>query len=115
MKYGGEGQTEGGVQMGLGWALTERYVFDEGGRMQNDTFADYKMFGALDMPEMKTILVPTYEPSGPFGAKSVSEIPIDGPAPLLSNAVFDAIGVRFRELPITPEKIWRALREPKSS
>ena len=106
-----EGQTEGGVQMGLGWALTERYLFDEAGRMQNDTFADYKMFGALDMPEMTTILVPTYEPSGPFGAKSVSEIPIDGPAPLLSNAVYDAIGVRFRELPITPEKIWRALRE----
>ncbi|PIE16192.1 MAG: aldehyde oxidase [Proteobacteria bacterium] len=108
---GAEGQTEGGVQMGLGWALTERYLFDEGGRMVNDTFGGYKIFGALDMPQMTTLLVPTYEPSGPFGAKSVSEIPINGPAPLLSNAIFDAIGVRFRQNPITPEMVWRALRE----
>ncbi|TNF27255.1 MAG: aldehyde oxidase [Deltaproteobacteria bacterium] len=106
-----EGQTEGGVQMGLGYALSERYLFDDKGVMQNASFADYKIFSALDMPELEAVLVPTYEPSGPFGAKSVSEIPINGPAPLLSNAVFDAIGVRFREAPITPEMIWRALRE----
>jgi len=104
-----EGQTEGGVQMGLGYALTERYLFDDKGAMQNASFSDYKIFSSLDMPELKAVLVPTYEPSGPFGAKSVSEIPINGPAPLLSNAIYDAIGVRFREAPITPEKIWRAL------
>lgn len=105
-----EGQTEGGVQMGLGYALTERYCFDDKGVMQNASFADYKMFSSLDMPELKAVLVPTFEPTGPFGAKSVSEIPINGPAPLLSNAIFDAIGVRFREAPITPEMIWRALQ-----
>jgi len=110
-----EGQTEGGVQMGLGYALSERYAFDEKGAMKNASFADYKIFSALDMPDMTTILVPTYEPSGPFGAKSVSEIPINGPAPLLSNAIFDAVGVRLRDIPATPEKIWRALKEKEQS
>ena len=108
-----EGQTEGGVSQGLGWALTEDYLFDANGAMQNTSFGDYKIFSSLDMPEFKSIIVPTYEPSGPFGAKSVSEIPIDGPAPLLSNAIYNATGLRFREIPITPEKIWRAWQEKK--
>ena len=60
---------------------------------------------------MQAILVPTYEPSGPFGAKAVAEIPMDGVAPAVANAVFDAVGVRIRELPITPEKVWRALAQ----
>lgn len=109
-----EGQTEGGVSQGIGWALTEEFLFDAAGAMKNTGFADYKIYGALDMPPMKSILIPTYEPTGPFGAKSVSEIPIDGPAPLLSNAIYDAIGIRFREIPITPEKIWRALRDKRA-
>jgi len=106
-----EGQTEGGASQGLGWALTEDFLLDDTGRMHATSFGDYKIFSALDMPEFESIIIPTYEPSGPFGAKSVSEIPIDGPAPLLSNAIYDAIGVRFREIPITPEKIWKALAE----
>jgi putative selenate reductase molybdopterin-binding subunit len=60
---------------------------------------------------MQAIFVPTYEPSGPFGAKAVAEIPMDGVAPAVANAVFDAVGVRIRELPITPEKVWRALAQ----
>ena len=99
------------LMSGVGWALTEGYLFDADGAMQNTGFGDYKIFSALDMPEFKSIIVPTYEPSGPFGAKSVSEIPIDGPAPLLSNAIYNATGLRFRDIPITPERIWRAWQE----
>lgn len=108
---GAEGQTEGGVVQGMGWGLSERYVFDDKGVMQNTSFADYPIFSALDMPEFETLIVPSYEPTGPFGAKSVSEIPIDGPAPCLANAIYDAIGVRFRENPLTPEVVWRGLQE----
>ena len=95
----------------MGWALTEELRFDEEGRPLSSGFFDYKIFGALDMPDFQTIIVPTYEPSGPYGAKSVSEIPCDGPGPAITNAIYDAIGVRFREIPITPEKIWQAWRE----
>ena len=110
-----EGQTEGGVAQGIGWALTEEFLFDDQGRMQNNSFGDYKIYSAMDMPEFKSIIVPTFEPSGPYGAKSVSEIPIDGPAPLLSNAIYAATGLRFRDIPITPERIWRAWQERQSA
>ncbi|MBI2264540.1 MAG: molybdopterin-dependent oxidoreductase [Armatimonadetes bacterium] len=106
-----EGQIEGAVAQGLGYALTEELRFDEKGRIVNPNFTDYKIFTARDMPEMKTILVETHEPTGPFGAKSVAEIGINGPAPAVANAVFDALGIRFLELPITPEKILKALKE----
>lgn len=105
-----EGQVEGAVVNGLSYALTEEYLFDENGRMRNPNFADYKIFGMPDMPELKTILVPTYEESGPFGAKSVSEICINGPCPAIANAIYDAVGVRLRETPFTPERVWAALR-----
>jgi CO/xanthine dehydrogenase Mo-binding subunit len=103
-----EGQTEGGVCTSLGYALSEDLIFDGGGKVLNDTFRHYKQFSALDMPDFETILVRSYEPAGPYGAKSVSEIPADGPGPTLINAIADAIGIRLRELPITPEKIRRA-------
>jgi putative selenate reductase molybdopterin-binding subunit len=108
---GAEGQTEGGVVQGMGWGLSEQYLFDKKGKLANTSFASYPIFSALDMPEFETIIAPSYEPTGPFGAKSVSEIPIDGPAPCLANAVYDAIGVRFRDNPLTPEKVWRGFRD----
>ncbi len=77
----------------------------------NPSFLDYKMLGSKDMPKLTTILVETEEPLGPYGAKSISEIPINAPAPAVANAVFHAIGVRFRKLPIRPEDVLRALRE----
>jgi len=108
-----EGQVEGAVVNGLSYALTEEYLFDEKGRMRNTGFADYKIFSTADMPEMKTILVPTYEESGPYGAKSVSEICINGACPAISNAVFDACGIRLRHAPFTPEKVLAALEEKR--
>jgi putative selenate reductase molybdopterin-binding subunit len=106
-----EGQVEGAVAQGLGYALTEELVLDDAGRPMNPNFLDYKIFGAKDMPKLTTILVETDEPLGPYGAKSISEVPINGPAPAIANAIFHAIGVRFRKLPIQPEDVLRALRE----
>jgi putative selenate reductase molybdopterin-binding subunit len=109
-----EGQVEGAVAQGLGYALTEELVLDDAGRPLNPNFLDYKIFGAKDMPKLTTILVETDEPLGPYGAKSISEVPINGPAPAIANAIFHAIGVRFRKLPIRPEDVLRALREEET-
>jgi putative selenate reductase molybdopterin-binding subunit len=105
-----EGQVEGAVAQGLGYALTEELLLDELGRPRNASFMDYKMFTAKDMPKLTTILAETHEPLGPYGAKSISEVPINGPAPAIANAIFHAVGVRIRKVPIRPEDILRALR-----
>jgi putative selenate reductase molybdopterin-binding subunit len=105
-----EGQVEGAVAQGLGYALTEELLLDELGRPRNANFLDYKMFTAKDMPKLTTILAETDEPLGPYGAKSISEVPINGPAPAIANAIYHAVGVRIRKLPIRPEDVLRALR-----
>ena len=104
------GQVEGAVAMGLGYALSEEVLLDERGRVSNPAFVDYKVLSCLDMPTMTTILVEDPEPTGPFGAKSCGEVPINTPAPAVANALFDALGIRVRDLPITPEKVLAALR-----
>ncbi len=106
-----EGQVEGAVAQGIGYALLEEMQFDEAGRLLNPNFDDYKILTAADMPKLQTIMIPTYEPTGPYGAKSVSEVPINGPAPAIANAVADAIGIRIMDLPLTPEKVLRALKQ----
>jgi CO/xanthine dehydrogenase Mo-binding subunit len=77
--------------------------------MLNPSFGRYKIFTAADAPRIRTILVETHEPTGPFGAKSIGEIGINGPLPAIANAVFDAVGVRLFDAPFTPEKVLRAL------
>ncbi len=109
-----EGQVEGAVVNGMSFALTEEYLFSDKGRMQNANFADYKIFNTDDMPELVTIMVPTYEETGPFGAKSVSEIGINGPIPAIANAIYDAVGVRIHHAPFTPEKVLKAIQEKKA-
>ncbi len=105
-----EGQTEGAIVNGLSFALTERFIFDKNGKMVNDNFNFYKIFSAADIPNIKVILVPTYEPTGPFGAKSVSEISINGPMPAIANALYDAVGIRIRNAPFTPDKVLEAIK-----
>ncbi|MBM4372178.1 MAG: molybdopterin-dependent oxidoreductase, partial [Deltaproteobacteria bacterium] len=85
-----EGQTEGAVLNGISHTLSEQYHYDDKGRVLNPDFTGYKIYTALDLPEITTILVEAPEPSGPFGAKSISEIGINGPAPAIANAIFDA-------------------------
>jgi xanthine dehydrogenase molybdenum-binding subunit len=108
-----EGQIEGGLQQGIGHSLTEDLVIDkETGRALNAGFVDYKMPLSLDMPKIRTIILEEApDPGGPFGAKGVGEDPIMAIGPAIANAVSDAIGVRIRELPITPEKVLKALKE----
>ncbi len=108
---GAEGQVEGGFQQGLGYALMENLVFDHSsGACLSADFLNYKIPTALEMPpEIKCIFVESNEPSGPFGAKSLAEPCLIVPAPAIANAIYNAIGVRVRELPITPEKILAAL------
>jgi putative selenate reductase molybdopterin-binding subunit len=105
------GQVEGGMAQALGYAISEEMAFDESGQVVNPRFGDYRIFSADEMPEMEVIFIETYEPSHPFGVKAVAEIPLDGVAPAVGNAVYDAIGTQIRDIPLTPEKVWRALRK----
>jgi len=105
-----EGQMEGAIANGIGYALTEEMVFDGKGRTRNADLARYKIPGPADLPPIRVLLVDSYEPTGPMGAKSVAEIGINGPIPAIANAIYDAIGIRFTETPFGPEKVWRALR-----
>ena len=101
---GVEGQLDGSIQMGLGYALSEQFVM-EGGKTLNTTFLDYKMPTALDMPPGEVVHVDTYEPEGPMGAKECGEGLASPTAPAISDAVYHATGYRCMDLPITPEKI----------
>ncbi len=100
-----EGQIEGAVAQGIGYTLYEELEFDENGHLTNPSFIDYHIPTSEEVPEIETEIVKTYEPSGPYGAKSVGEIGMVPPAPAIANAVYDAVGKRFRELPITPDKV----------
>ncbi len=106
-----EGQVEGAVVNGLSYALWEEYRFSARGTMRNPSFGAYKIFSAADMPIVETYLIDSYEETGPFGAKSVGEVAINGPLPAIANAVFDAIGVRLYEAPFTPERVLNAIRD----
>jgi putative selenate reductase molybdopterin-binding subunit len=103
------GQVEGGMLQALGYAHCEEFAFDDAGRMINDSFGPYWIYRADEMPETVVYLVQTMEDSGPFGAKAVAEIPKDGVAPAVRNAILDATGVAIDELPFTPERVWNAL------
>jgi len=102
-----EGQITGGAVMGIGWALTEELLLREG-KILNDSFRDYRILRACDVGEIVPIIVESNEPTGPFGAKGVGEGTMVGVAPAVANAIYDAIGVRMKELCITPEKILEA-------
>jgi CO/xanthine dehydrogenase Mo-binding subunit len=103
-----EGQVHGNVSMGLGQALWEEILL-EGGQVQNPTFLDYRAPLATETPEMISGMVETRDPGGPYGAKEVGEGSISGILAAVANAVYDATGIRFTRLPITPEKVLEAL------
>ena len=103
------GQVEGGMIQALGYAHCEEMAYDDEGRMVNPSFGPYKIYRADEMPETVVFLVQTMEDSGPFGAKAVAEIPKDGVAPAIRNAILNATGVAIDDLPFTPERVWSAL------
>jgi 4-hydroxybenzoyl-CoA reductase alpha subunit len=107
-----EGQLEGAIMMAGGYGFCEDQPMDEG-KILNPSIADYKLIRSLDMPETKILEIDTYEPEGPFGAKEAGEGLTNPTAGAIGNAVYKAAGVRIRDLPITPEKVFRALEAKK--
>ena len=105
------GQIEGGMTQALGYAVCEEMRYDDRGSARERDFRDYHIFMAHEMPELHTIFVETFEPSHPFGVKAVAEIPMDGVAPAVGNAVLDACGAVVDANPVTPEKVWRSLKQ----
>ena len=103
-----EGQIEGGAQMGLGYALSEEVVVKEG-KVMNPNFVDYRLFTSADMPEIENILIESNDPEGPFGAKGIGEMGSSCVAAAVTNAIYDAVGVRLTQAPMTPERVLAAL------
>jgi CO/xanthine dehydrogenase Mo-binding subunit len=106
-----EGQLHGGATQGLGWALREAMLFDEGGQLQTGTFLDYALPTAVEAPIFETIIVEVPAPDGPYGAKGIGEGPVCGAAAAVANALADATGVRYRMLPMTAPRVWRGMEE----
>jgi xanthine dehydrogenase molybdenum-binding subunit len=104
-----EGQISGGGVMGLGYALSENMIY-KNGKLMNANYVDYKMPTVKDVPPMQAVIVETDEKNGPFGAKGIGEPGLVPTAPAIANAIYDAVGVRIRDLPITPEKVLAALK-----
>ena len=115
-RNGVEGQIAGGLHMGLGFALLEDTRFDKNtGRLLNPNFRDYKTLTSLDMPQIEMIIADTFEPSGPFGAKGVGEGATNPVAAAVANAIYNAVGVRIKDLPISVEKILKVLNRREIS
>jgi len=104
-----EGQIQGGVAQGIGWALSEEYVYDDEGHLLNASLLDYRMPTALDLPMIEPVIVEVPNPNHPFGVKGVGEVPIVPPAAAIANAIYQAIGVRITTLPMKPAVILKAL------
>ena len=106
-----EGQMQGGVVQGIGWALNEEYYFDERGHMANSSFLDYRMPTSLDLPMIDTVIVEVANPGHPYGVRGVGEIPLVPPMAALANAIHDAVGIRMDKLPMSPgnvlETMWK--------
>ncbi|HIP92116.1 MAG TPA: xanthine dehydrogenase family protein molybdopterin-binding subunit, partial [Thermotoga sp.] len=102
-------QVEGATVQGIGMALFEDVIYDKRGRLLTNNMMFYKIPSRLDFGKIIVDIVESYEPTGPYGAKSVAEVPIDTPPAAIANAIYNAVGVRIKELPITPEKVFKAL------
>jgi CO/xanthine dehydrogenase Mo-binding subunit len=108
-----EGQIQGAVAQGVGWALNEEYFYDDKGTLRNSGFLDYRMPTALDMPLIETILIEVPNPGHPIGIRGVGEVPIVPPPAAIANAIYQAVGVRMTELPMSPPKVCKAIAEKK--
>ncbi len=104
-----EGQIQGGVVQGIGWALNEEYFYDKDGHLLNSSLLDYRMPTALDLPMIDCVLVEVANPGHPFGVRGVGEVPIVPPGAAVANAIYDAVGLRMTEMPMNPGKIALAL------
>lgn len=108
-----EGQNEGGIGQELGPIFMEEIIYDKQGKVVNPNLVDYRLTTALDVPPIKNFLVESNEPNGPYGAKACGQVSNIPTAAALANAIYDAVGVRIKDQPITPEKILKALEEKR--
>lgn len=104
-----EGQIQGGVVQGIGWALNEEYFYDSQGRLANASYLDYRMPTSLDLPMIEPVLVEVANPGHPYGVRGVGEVPICPPPAALANAIHRALGVRLRDLPMSPGRVVKAM------
>ena len=104
-----EGQMQGGVVQGIGWALNEEYYMGDEGQMLNSSFLDYRMPTSLDLPMIDTVIVEVENPGHPYGVRGVGEVSIVPPLAAIANAIHDAIGVRMDTLPMNPQAVLKAL------
>ena len=104
-----EGQMQGGVAQGVGWALNEEFFYTKDGVMANASLLDYRMPTALDLPMLETVLVEVPNPGHPYGVRGVGEVPIVPPPAAIANAIYNAVGVRMQELPMNPGRVLEAL------
>jgi putative selenate reductase molybdopterin-binding subunit len=104
------GQVEGAMTQALGYAVCEEMPYQADGQPLVHHLSDYHIFAANEMPELVTRFIETVEPSHPFGVKAIGEVPVDGVAPAVVNAIHDAAGIWLNEIPATPERVWRALQ-----
>jgi CO/xanthine dehydrogenase Mo-binding subunit len=100
---------QGGAAQGIGWALNEEYLYDNDGLMQNAGFLDYRMPVASDLPMIDTVIVEVPNPLHPYGVRGVGEVPIVPPLAAVANAMRDATGIRFTDLPLSPPRVLQAL------
>jgi xanthine dehydrogenase molybdenum-binding subunit len=110
-----EGQIQGGVVQGIGWALNEEYVFNDKGEMLNPSFLDYRMPTSLDLPMIDAVIVEVENPGHPFGLRGVGEVSIVPPMAAIANAIYRATGVRMRQLPMSPSRVTAAMLEQQGS
>jgi CO/xanthine dehydrogenase Mo-binding subunit len=110
-----EGQMQGGVVQGIGWALNEEYVYNADGRMLNASFLDYRMPTSLDLPMIETIIVEVPNPGHPYGVRGVGEVPIVPPLATIANAIAHATGVRLYEVPMSPPRVVKAMQAKSQS
>ena len=110
-----EGQLQGAAVQGAGWAINEEYFYTDDGRMANATLLDYRMPTSLDMPMIETVPVEVPNPGHPFGIRGVGEVCLVPPLAAIANAVYDAVGVRVRDLPLKPGNVLKAILDKNNS
>ena len=104
-----------GVVQGIGWALNEEYWYDDKGSMRNATYLDYRIPTCYDVPMIETILVEVPDPQHPYGVRGVGEVPICPPPAAIANAIAAAVGVRMKQLPMSPPRIMSAIWEREAA
>ncbi|MDP7673193.1 MAG: molybdopterin-dependent oxidoreductase, partial [Vicinamibacterales bacterium] len=110
-----EGQIQGSAAQGVGWALNEEYFMSESGKILNDSLLDYRMPTALDLPPIEAVVLEVPNEGHPFGVRGVGEAGLIPPLPAIANAIYDAVGIRMRKLPMNPASVLKAIQAKAAS